>query len=213
MPRARPAGLRIGGPAQTCELHLDASCFQHVSSEMDDLCVAQRREARLPFCRPPPGADDIWGDDDDQDDGSQDHLDREWRARREEHYSSGYREGLEAGKHQAVQGGFDEGGSGGQRWSVLVAPHCPAVLHWLLELMPFHITATFVCQAIDPELLLALSVVPHVARRPRCGRWHPECRPSWPASCSRCSRGSGRMACSSWRRCHTRGCSSRSVPA
>jgi hypothetical protein len=57
--------------------------------------------------------DDIWGDDDDVDHeiphSNAEELNREWRARREEFWNSGYREGLEAGKHDTVQGGFDEG--------------------------------------------------------------------------------------------------------
>jgi len=36
-------------------------------------------------------------------------LEREWQARREEFWNSGYREGLEAGKHETVQEGFDSG--------------------------------------------------------------------------------------------------------
>ena len=57
--------------------------------------------------------DDIWGDDDGDDHeiphSNAEELDREWRARREEFWNSGYREGLEAGKHDTVQEGFDEG--------------------------------------------------------------------------------------------------------
>jgi len=57
--------------------------------------------------------DDIWGDEDDVDHeiphSNAEELDREWRARREEFWNSGYREGLEAGKHDTVQEGFDEG--------------------------------------------------------------------------------------------------------
>lgn len=54
---------------------------------------------------------DVWGDSDDEAAGAagQQSLEREWQSRREEHYSSGYREGLEAGKHEAVQEGFDAG--------------------------------------------------------------------------------------------------------
>ena len=59
-------------------------------------------------------ADDIWGDDGDDDSGRHQEnasaeLDREWRARREEFWNSGYREGVEAGKHDTVQAGFDQG--------------------------------------------------------------------------------------------------------
>ena len=57
--------------------------------------------------------DDIWGDEDDEDheipNSNAEELDREWRSRREEFWNSGYREGLEAGKHDTVQEGFDEG--------------------------------------------------------------------------------------------------------
>ena len=56
---------------------------------------------------------DIWGSDDDvvheNPHLNAEELDREWRARREEFWNSGYREGLEAGKHDSVQEGFDEG--------------------------------------------------------------------------------------------------------
>lgn len=52
--------------------------------------------------------DDLWGSDGGSEQ-AQGELDREWAARREEHFSSGYREGLEAGKHETVQEGFNEG--------------------------------------------------------------------------------------------------------
>ncbi|KAH7622270.1 hypothetical protein NADE_004857 [Nannochloris sp. 'desiccata'] len=71
--------------------------------------------------------DDIWDDDDVVDHeilhSNAEELDREWRARREEYWNSGYREGLEAGKHDTVQEGFDEGyalgSSSGYKWGVL----------------------------------------------------------------------------------------------
>jgi flagellar biosynthesis/type III secretory pathway protein FliH len=55
--------------------------------------------------------DDIWGGDADHQipHSNAEELDREWRARREEFWNSGYREGLEAGKHETVQEGFDQG--------------------------------------------------------------------------------------------------------
>lgn len=75
--------------------------------------MLQRKHAAAAAGRLSPAAHscagDVWDDDGHADDGGQELLDREWRARREEHYNSGYREGLEAGKHEAVQGGFDEG--------------------------------------------------------------------------------------------------------
>lgn len=52
--------------------------------------------------------EDLWGEGDEGDG-----LDREWKARREEHFSGGYREGLEAGKQQTVQAGFNEGAHAG----------------------------------------------------------------------------------------------------
>ncbi len=54
---------------------------------------------------------DIWGDDNEHEipNSNAEELEREWRARREEFWNSGYREGLEAGKHDTVQEGFDEG--------------------------------------------------------------------------------------------------------
>lgn len=36
-------------------------------------------------------------------------LDREWQARRSEFWNSGYREGIEAGKSETIQQGFNEG--------------------------------------------------------------------------------------------------------
>lgn len=39
------------------------------------------------------------------------HLEREWKLRREGHRNAGYREGLEAGKKETVQAGFDAGAS------------------------------------------------------------------------------------------------------
>lgn len=79
---------------------------------------------------------DLWGDDGQEGDGQGQggaDLEREWRARRQEHWAGGYREGLEAGKHEAVQGGFDEGephleGGVGALGAGLVAD-CP----WLLQ--------------------------------------------------------------------------------
>ena len=56
------------------------------------------------------GDDDVWGEEqEDHAVGGPGELHREWQARREEHYNSGYREGLEAGKHEAVQEGFNQG--------------------------------------------------------------------------------------------------------
>lgn len=66
------------------------------------------------LCRPlhsHPSMADVWGDGSSGDE--REGLDREWRARREEHWSSGYREGVEAGKHETVQQGFNEGGWAG----------------------------------------------------------------------------------------------------
>lgn len=61
-------------------------------------------------------AHDVWGDSDDEAPGDvgQQSLEREWQARREEHTSSGYRQGLEAGKHETVQEGFDAGKAAGK---------------------------------------------------------------------------------------------------
>ena len=52
-------------------------------------------------------ASNPWGDSSDVEDGAE--LENEWRARREEHYNRGYLEGLEEGKQQSVQAGFDQG--------------------------------------------------------------------------------------------------------
>lgn len=52
-----------------------------------------------------------WLEDlEDDDEGQQHQLQREWDSRREEFYNTGYREGLEVGKQQAVQDGFNAGG-------------------------------------------------------------------------------------------------------
>jgi flagellar biosynthesis/type III secretory pathway protein FliH len=52
--------------------------------------------------------DDFWGGSSDDETGAA-HLDREWKARETNFFSSGYREGLEQGKHHTVQRGFNEG--------------------------------------------------------------------------------------------------------
>mmetsp|Transcript_34325 Transcript_34325/g.41475 ORF Transcript_34325/g.41475 Transcript_34325/m.41475 type:complete len:174 (+) Transcript_34325:179-700(+) len=58
--------------------------------------------------------DDVWGDDTDD----RLELDREWQSRRDEHTNSGYREGVEQGKHTTAQKGFNigfrEGVAGGR---------------------------------------------------------------------------------------------------
>ncbi|DBA80550.1 hypothetical protein WJX77_009478 [Trebouxia sp. C0004] len=50
-------------------------------------------------------------------------LAREWAVRREQHYNSGYREGLDAGKEQTIQQGFDsgfvQGCTAGHEWGIL----------------------------------------------------------------------------------------------
>ncbi|KAL0024404.1 hypothetical protein WJX79_010910 [Trebouxia sp. C0005] len=50
-------------------------------------------------------------------------LAREWNVRREQHYNSGYREGLDAGKEQTLQQGFDtgflQGCTAGHEWGML----------------------------------------------------------------------------------------------
>lgn len=63
--------------------------------------------------------DDIWDHDHHTDDGGHRtdqvgsyqtmELEREWKARRDEFWNAGYREGIEAGKHETVQEGFNEG--------------------------------------------------------------------------------------------------------
>jgi hypothetical protein len=55
----------------------------------------------------PWGSDDNAGPDVSTNDAKE--LEREWNARREEFWNPGYREGIEAGKHETVQEGFDEG--------------------------------------------------------------------------------------------------------
>lgn len=55
-------------------------------------------------------SDDLWGSDGDECAGSPGQLDREWAARREQHWNRGYLEGVEAGKQETVQAGFNEGG-------------------------------------------------------------------------------------------------------
>jgi len=70
---------------------------------------------------------DIWGDGEEEGD-TQQGLEREWQARRDEHFNSGYREGLEAGKHETVQEGFNQGAALLAR--LLHAPLCCRD-HWL----------------------------------------------------------------------------------
>lgn len=48
----------------------------------------------------------VWGDDSPTDAGQ---LEREWQSRREGHYNAGFLEGLEVGKQESVQAGFDSG--------------------------------------------------------------------------------------------------------
>ena len=72
--------------------------------------------------------DDVWGGDGEEEgpgEGGREAMDREWQARREEHYSSGYREGLEAGKHDTVQEGFNQGAPCPLH-AVCVVPECPS---------------------------------------------------------------------------------------
>ena len=49
--------------------------------------------------------DELWGEE-EHDRG---HLQREWATRRSEFWNSGYRDGIEAGKQETVQEGFNEG--------------------------------------------------------------------------------------------------------
>lgn len=56
--------------------------------------------------------DDVWGELEAKG-GDDPHLEREWEARRQEFWNSGYREGLEAGKQETVQAGFNEGYASG----------------------------------------------------------------------------------------------------
>ena len=53
--------------------------------------------------------DDFWGGSSDEEAAGKEHLEREWRAREANFHSSGYLEGLEAGKRETVQRGFNEG--------------------------------------------------------------------------------------------------------
>ena len=69
--------------------------------------------------------DDVWNDEDD-DGHSNAELQREWESRRQEHYNTGYREGIEAGKHDTVQEGFDQGQFWGHRLEMLI---CPCTLY------------------------------------------------------------------------------------
>lgn len=58
---------------------------------------------------------DVWGDESPC--ASTDHnddLDREWRSRQEKFKNEGYREGLDTGKEESVQEGFDNGQSSRQ---------------------------------------------------------------------------------------------------
>lgn len=53
----------------------------------------------------------VWEDDTEYNEtgGHRNELEREWYARREEFRNAGYREGVEAGKHETIQEGFDQG--------------------------------------------------------------------------------------------------------
>lgn len=65
--------------------------------------VRQRHKDRFIFM------DDAWGSDDGEKEGDRHQLDREWETRRKEFHTLGFREGMDAGKQEAVQGGFDQG--------------------------------------------------------------------------------------------------------
>lgn len=64
---------------------------------------------------------DDWGDDNSP--CQRDELAREWDLRREQHYNSGYREGLDQGKEETLQQGFDsgfaQGCAAGYEWGLL----------------------------------------------------------------------------------------------
>lgn len=59
----------------------------------------------------------------DQSPCHRDELAREWDLRREQHYNSGYREGLDQGKEETLQQGFDsgfaQGCAAGYEWGLL----------------------------------------------------------------------------------------------
>lgn len=129
-----------------------------------------------------PQADaELWGDDEE---GGDDELDREWRARREEHWSSGYREGVEVGKHEAVQAGFDEGESLGQPASCS-GPACnsqvlPASGFEVLPPLTGLLSATSypITQATPWARQQALSAAQLAARQRCCERWRHDCLPT-----------------------------------
>ncbi|KAL8161000.1 hypothetical protein V2J09_012489 [Rumex salicifolius] len=50
----------------------------------------------------------LWGDSDDETSGVSE-LDREWKNRREQFYTHGYREGISAGQIDSAQEGFNNG--------------------------------------------------------------------------------------------------------
>ena len=109
---------------------------------------------------------DLWGDGDEEEGqgggGGGADLEREWRARREEHWAGGYREGLEAGKHETVQEGFDEGERAPRcRWGLL--PLLPLLLLLLLLLLRAGMWARRVGRPSARRLAPA-----HTARVPCC---------------------------------------------
>eukprot|EP00878_Enallax_costatus_P017661 GHUV01018555.1.p1 GENE.GHUV01018555.1~~GHUV01018555.1.p1 ORF type:complete len:154 (+),score=52.50 GHUV01018555.1:162-623(+) len=71
-----------------------------------------------------PAVDDVWGDDsDDGASAERSQLDREWEARHQHFYNTGYREGLDEGKELTLQLGFNfgfsEGAEAGFRFGVM----------------------------------------------------------------------------------------------
>lgn len=52
---------------------------------------------------------DDWGEGSPSPSSQHAELDREWQVRREAFFKTGYLEGLDAGKMETVQQGFDEG--------------------------------------------------------------------------------------------------------
>lgn len=85
--------------------------------------------------------DDVWGDDHDQ----HHDLERESNARREIHYNTGYREGLEEGQQQTIQQGFDAG-------TITQAALC-----MLLE--PTHVASKQCSQFIRPQLTIRFQLL------------------------------------------------------
>ena len=114
--------------------------------------------------------DDLEGSDDDDGSG----LRQEWGARREEFFNTGYREGMEAGKEEAVQQGFNAGGASSQvslgQVKYWCRSRCGIMVHRLLLFR--------LCRGVKGWLLLGSCLR---GSRQRCSLVSQAWRCSWPS--------------------------------